>query len=225
MLLASLCLAAVVAHAPAAPAAEVKRVGIRDSYYTIAFRVITVDDSVQWENTGSNGHTVVAYDGSFDSSPLTLDGSCEAPLLGEERDCIEPGESFTLSFDRKGDYEYYCKVDGHADPSVRPDPGLGPRDQPCGMCGVIRVKKETVVSRPSNQQTVTPTTSVTPTKKPKKSPTASPSASSSVTASGTAISTLPAADSGTGGRLGVAFLAILALGGVGYYTWRRFIAP
>jgi plastocyanin len=50
--------------------------------------------SVEWQMDGRNPHTVTADDGSFDSGDL------------------EPGATYTTSFDRPGVYPYFCKYHG-----------------------------------------------------------------------------------------------------------------
>ena len=57
---------------------------------------ITVDvgDEVNWSSGGQNPHTVTADDGSFGSGTL------------------QPGESFSTTFDAAGSFAYYCEFHG-----------------------------------------------------------------------------------------------------------------
>jgi plastocyanin len=59
---------------------------------------ITVDagDEVNWSSSGQNPHTVTADDGSFGSGTL------------------QPGESFSTTFDAAGSFAYYCEFHGGA---------------------------------------------------------------------------------------------------------------
>ena len=208
--------------------AENVPVPIRDNYFSVPFRVVTVGDRVTWRNEGSSQHTVRSYPGapfSFDSSPDTNDGNC-TPLLGT-RDCIEPGRTFRVSFDTPGTYEYYCKVTGHADPSVRPDPDISNgREQPCGMCGVIVVREES--SPEPNVRSPSPEPSER-SPSPSPSPSESGSESSDPDASLEPVEPLdpdePVGSSGAGGRLAIAFGSVVVLAGAGYVIWQRFLAP
>lgn len=58
---------------------------------------ISEGDSVTWTNDGDTDHTVTASDGSFESGNL------------------EPGDSFTQTFDASGEFPYYCEYHGTAD--------------------------------------------------------------------------------------------------------------
>jgi plastocyanin len=138
-------LAAVFAVLPIAPAgAKDTTVTIKDNYFTTPYILVTVGNEVTWVNSGSSRHTVVAYPDSprtFDSSPNTSNGNC-TPLLGSA-DCLEPGDGFSQVLRKAGTYRYYCKVAGHADPSIEPDPQIrNGREQPCGMCGIVVVTKK-----------------------------------------------------------------------------------
>lgn len=68
---------------------------------------VPAGSTVVWSNTGTLAHTVTADDDSFDSGIL------------------EPGETFTQTFNEPGEYQYYCEFHG--------DPGM------LGMAGVIIV--------------------------------------------------------------------------------------
>ena len=71
---------------------------------------ITVDagDEVNWSSSGQNPHTVTADDGSFGSGTL------------------QPGESFSTTFDAAGSFAYFCEFHG------------GPGGS--GMSGVVVVR-------------------------------------------------------------------------------------
>lgn len=78
---------------------------------------VSVDDTVTWENTGTVGHTVTAYEdlvpsgaayfasGGFDSESAARDGYTG----GEEASgTIPEGESFSHTFETAGTHEYFC---------------------------------------------------------------------------------------------------------------------
>jgi len=52
--------------------------------------------TVLWTNSSPLGHTVTADDDSFDS------------------DNVEPGATFSMTFDSPGTYQYYCAPHGSA---------------------------------------------------------------------------------------------------------------
>lgn len=214
--LALIVLALVGASSPPANA-EGFAVGMRDSYFTRPYLKIVVGDEVTWTNGGDTGHTVTSFNGAFDSSPKTQ-GTCEAGLLTSP-DCIDPGDSFSQGFSKKGTFDYYCKI--HGNTSVEPDPTAG-AEQPCGMCGRVEVVRKA-------KPTIAPTRTVNPTPTRKPSPSASPSKSASPKTSATADpNATPGASSGSGkgsGRALLALTAIVALGGAGFGVWRRYLAP
>jgi len=58
---------------------------------------VTVGTTVVWTNDGQNPHTVTANDRAFDSSTL------------------EPGQTYSVTFDQVGQVPYYCQI--HGEPS------------------------------------------------------------------------------------------------------------
>jgi plastocyanin len=214
--LAAACVLAVMGT-PSAGAKD-RTVSIRDNYYGSVYVLVFVGDTVTWRNDGDTGHTVTAHDRSFDSSPMTQN-TCASLNPLASTDCIRPDETFAHTFDRPGTYDYYCKA--HGDPSIEPDPNVPATEQPCGMCGVVEVRRKPK-TRPS--ATESPTTSPSPSPSESESASPSPSPSDSTPPPEALDPTEPSGSSG-GGRVGIAFLTILALSGAGYYTWRRFLAP
>jgi plastocyanin len=57
--------------------------------------VVSVGATVTWTNTDSVPHTVTADDGSFDSGSL------------------DPGATFSHTFDAAGSFDYHCAIPGH----------------------------------------------------------------------------------------------------------------
>jgi plastocyanin len=221
--------AAVLAMMVSVPAASRDTsMSIRDNFFSKPFLVLTVGDSITWRNKGDLAHTVVTYSDaprSFDSSPGTTNNCRPLTPLGSA-DCVEPGDSYGVTFTRAGTYDYYCKVAGHADASVRPDPDVRDgREQPCGMCGRIvvnEVSQPTRTPSPSpsptgqGQQTADPSPTATRTPSPSPAPT-------DADGSPFALDDQAVADDGAGGTLAVAFVALVVLSGAGYVVWRRYL--
>ena len=67
-------------------------VSIEDFYFEPSEAAIQPGDTVTWTNEGNHPHTVTADDGSFDSGPL------------------QPGESFSYTFQNPGVVPYYCSI-------------------------------------------------------------------------------------------------------------------
>ncbi|MBX0296492.1 plastocyanin/azurin family copper-binding protein [Haloarcula nitratireducens] len=76
---------------------------------------VTAGTEVTWENVGSIGHTVTAYEGKipdgaayfasgdFDSQQAAKDGYGNG-----QKGNVPKGESYSHTFETKGTYEYYC---------------------------------------------------------------------------------------------------------------------
>jgi plastocyanin len=67
------------------------RVSIQSSSYSPADLTVMASGTVLWNNIDGNVHTVTADNGAFDSGD------------------IQPGASFTHTFETAGPYTYYCK--------------------------------------------------------------------------------------------------------------------
>ena len=78
--------------ARAAPASE--PVSIVDRAFEPVSVEVPVGSTVAWSNAGEEGHTVTAFDGSFDSGIMA------------------PGDAFTATFDAVGAFEYFCAIHG-----------------------------------------------------------------------------------------------------------------
>lgn len=88
-------------------------VEVSDNSFSPSSLTVQVGDTVRWVHTGSEGHTVTADDGTFDSHP-DCDGAT-APILG---DCMEEGDSFEWTFEEEGEVAYSCKLHNGMDGSI-----------------------------------------------------------------------------------------------------------
>jgi plastocyanin len=69
-------------------------VGVVDDAFQPSQITVDAGDEVSWSSSGQNPHTVTADDGSFGSGTL------------------QPGESFSTTFDAAGSFAYYCEFHG-----------------------------------------------------------------------------------------------------------------
>jgi plastocyanin len=69
-----------------------RSVSIEDFYFEPSDAAIQPGDTVTWTNEGNHPHTVTADDGSFDSGTL------------------QPGESYSHTFQNPGMVAYYCSI-------------------------------------------------------------------------------------------------------------------
>ncbi len=79
-------------NAPASVAGATASVAIRGFAFSPGNLQVPVGAKVTWTNDDSAPHTATAKDGSWDTGTL------------------DQGQSATLTFDKPGDYTYYCKV-------------------------------------------------------------------------------------------------------------------
>lgn len=85
----------------AALAQETHGVEVADNEFAPEAITIEAGDTIEWEHTGVNPHTVTADDGSFDSHPDCPQGPC-----------MMTGDTYEQTFDEPGEYGYYCKIHG-----------------------------------------------------------------------------------------------------------------
>jgi plastocyanin len=71
---------------------KVWSVSIEDFYFEPAEAAVQPGDTVTWTNEGARPHTVSADDGSFDSGTL------------------QPGQSFSWTFEAPGTVAYHCEI-------------------------------------------------------------------------------------------------------------------
>ena len=106
---ASAAVAAVgfVVAFPEASLAQEASVSALDNVYDPTTLEVDKGTTITWTNNGEAPHTVTASDGSFDSGNL------------------DPGDSYTQTFDEAGEVDYFCEYHGTADGE--------------GMAGIVRV--------------------------------------------------------------------------------------
>ena len=79
-------------NAPLSVGSKAESVAIRDFAFAPGNLQVPVGATVTWTNYDDAPHTATAKDGSWDTGILNK------------------GDSETITFDKAGDYEYYCKV-------------------------------------------------------------------------------------------------------------------
>jgi plastocyanin len=90
----ALCLLAPVGAASAQAADSTVEMQIIT--FSVVEAHVPAGGSVLWANTSTLAHTVTADDGTFDSGSL------------------DPGATFSMTFDTPGSYQYYCQPHGSA---------------------------------------------------------------------------------------------------------------
>ena len=90
--LVTLSMAALLVFAPAASAQDEMTVSIQDFFFEPDQLTVAPGTTVTWVNDGAVPHTSTADDGAWDSGTL------------------QPGESFSFTFDDPGDYSYFCEI-------------------------------------------------------------------------------------------------------------------
>lgn len=81
-------------YVAAAPPAATVEVAAADFEFQPQSVTINAGDTITWTNTGAAPHTATASDGSWDSGNL------------------DPGQTFSRTFDTPGTYNYYCRYHG-----------------------------------------------------------------------------------------------------------------
>ncbi len=98
------------------------KVSIEDFYFEPANAAIQPGDTIMWVNEGNTPHTVTADDGSFDSGTL------------------QPGESYSHTFQGAGMVPYHCSIHPFMTGSVTVGAAAGggggtPMEQPAAPAG------------------------------------------------------------------------------------------
>jgi plastocyanin len=90
---ALLAMSAWLVSAPRVRAAETVTVDISNFTFNPGTVTIQVGDTVTWTNNDTMPHTATATD-----DPATFDGG------------MQPGESFSFTFDEEGTFDYFCEI-------------------------------------------------------------------------------------------------------------------
>jgi plastocyanin len=90
--LLTLSMATLLISASAASAQEEMTVSIQDFFFEPDQLTVAPGTTVTWVNDGQTPHTSTADDGTWDSGTL------------------QPGESFSFTFDEPGTYSYLCEI-------------------------------------------------------------------------------------------------------------------
>src|SRR5919107_777184 len=85
-------MAALLVFGPAASAPDEMTVSIQDFFFDPGQLTVAPGTTVTWVNDGEEPHPSTADDGTWDSGTL------------------QPGESFSFTFDDPGDYSYLCEI-------------------------------------------------------------------------------------------------------------------
>ncbi len=160
--------AALLVSAPAASAQDEMTVSIQDFFFEPEQLTVAPGTTVTWVNDGEEPHTSTADDGMWDSGTL------------------QPGESFSFTFDEPGSYSYLC--------TIHPD-----------MTASINVSESDEATTASPAST---------TMSPIASPSASPSATATASPAASPPASVPPKLADTGG-VSMPLLAAVALLGLG----------
>src|SRR5918993_4760537 len=98
---------ALLVFAPAASAQDEMTVSIQDFFFEPDQITVAPGTTVTWVNDGEEPHTSTADDGTWDSGTL------------------QPGESYSFTFDEPGDYSYFCEIHPDMTASVKVSGGGG----------------------------------------------------------------------------------------------------
>ena len=105
--LAILSMTALLISAPAASAQDEMTVSIQDFLFDPDQITVAPGTTVTWVNDGEEPHTSTADDGMWDSGTL------------------QPGESYSFTFDEPGSYSYFCEIHPDMTASVKVSGGGG----------------------------------------------------------------------------------------------------
>ena len=163
--LAALSLVALVLFAPTAGAqGKTMTVSIKNFAFNPPNTTVSAGTTVTWVNNDQAPHTATANDGAFDSGTL------------------QPGQSYSFTFDKPGTYAYHC--------NIHPD-----------MSATVTVSGASASASPSasasSSGSASPTASASPSASPSGSASASSSGSAMATSSTASAITSPTASAST----------------------------
>jgi plastocyanin len=155
--LAALWLVALLLFAPSAGAqGKTMTVSIKNFAFNPPNATVSAGTTVTWVNNDQGPHTATANDGTFDSGTL------------------QPGQSYSFTFDKAGTYAYHCNIHPY-------------------MTATVTVSGASTSASPSanasSSPSASPTASASPSASPSGSASASASGSASASSSGSAMAT------------------------------------
>ena len=179
--LAALSLVALVLFAPTAGAqGKTMPVSIKNFAFNPPNTTVSAGTTVTWVNNDQAPHTATANDGAFDSGTL------------------QPGQSYSFTFDKPGTYAYHC--------NIHPD-----------MSATVTVSGASASASPSasasSSGSASPTASASPSASPSGSASASASGSVSASSSGSAMATSSTASAITSPTAGASTQQLPSSGG------------
>lgn len=84
---------------------------LQSSQFEPATLTITIGETVTWTNSGSEPHTVTAYEDKLPDGAefFSSGGDDEASARDDPQSAfIDGGDSFEVTFNEPGRYEYFC---------------------------------------------------------------------------------------------------------------------
>ena len=136
------CFAAVFASSPSFAATRKQVIVPEEDRFSPFELTVRVGDSVTWQNSDTDDHTVVSLDSANTTGPRRVD----VLLRGTDNNGGKPGKH-TIKFTQAGTFTYYCRfhaqLNDHRQP-IAPGPYGGIKDvngnYGTPMMGIITVK-------------------------------------------------------------------------------------
>jgi len=207
---AALVVSGVLLELPLVALAATSSVNIQNTAFAPATITVHVGDTVTWTNRDPFSHTSTSDTGAWDSHVVTAGGS------------------FSFTFASAGTFAYHCAIHTfmHGTIVVQAPTTPQPTAPPTAPPTPIRTAPPTIAATapptlaPTDEPTAAPTTAA-PTATP--SPPTAATETVSASPSPVAVQLTPAPASGAPGPLliGVAALAVVALGAIAFFVARR----
>jgi plastocyanin len=202
---------------PLVALAATSAANIQNSAFAPATITVRVGDTVTWTNRDAFSHTSTSDTGAWDSHVITA------------------SSSFSFTFASAGTFAYHCAIHAfmHGTIVVQAPTTPQPTAPPTAPPTVVRTAPPTIAATapptlaPTDEPTAAPTatapTATAPSATPSPTTAATETAVVSASPSPVAVQLTPAPASGASGPLliGVAALAIIALGAIAFFVARR----
>lgn len=199
---------------PLVALAATSAANIQNSAFAPATITVRVGDTVTWTNRDAFSHTSTSDTGAWDSHVITA------------------GSSFSFMFASAGTFAYHCNIHPFMHGTIVVQavntPTPQPTPPPTAPPTPVRTAPPTIAATapptlaPTDEPTAAPTTPA-PTATPSQTTAATETPVVSASPSQVAVQLTPAPASGTPGPLliGVAALAVVALGAIAFFVARR----